>query len=242
MHHFLFNIILIIRQKYTRIQTSRLKQFAPSGDQSGMLEFIQVQKNYGAQRVLDIPHFRLPNGLNWLQGPNGAGKTTLLRIIAGIERFKGDIRLQGHSLQKEPVNYRQLVNWADAEPLYPGFLSGADLLSFYRQLLKPETGQIERLCDRLGIGSWLSTRSATWSSGMTKKISLFLALLGRPALALLDEPFITLDEAGARELSGLIGEYHRHYGTIFLLTSHQEMGLPALYYVRINKKSIELIP
>jgi len=219
-----------------------LKQFTPSGDQSGMLEFIQVQKNYGAQRVLDIPHFRLPNGLYWLQGPNGAGKTTLLRIIAGIERFKGDIRLQGHSLQKEPVNYRRLVNWADAEPLYPGFLSGADLLSFYRQLLKPETGQIERLCDRLGIGSWLNTRAATWSSGMTKKISLFLALLGRPALALLDEPFITLDEAGVRELSGLIGEYHRHYGTTFLLTSHQEMGLQVPHQIRINEKSIELIP
>ena len=207
-----------------------------------MLEFIQVQKHYGAQRVLDIAHFRLENGLYWLQGPNGAGKTTLLRIIAGIERFSGDIRFQGHSLRKEPVNYRRLVNWADAEPLYPGFLSGADLLSFYRQLLRPENDQIERLCDRLGIGSWLGARAAVWSSGMTKKISLLLALLGRPALALLDEPFITLDEAGARGLDGLIGEYHRQYGTTFLLTSHQEMGLPALQHIRINEKSIELIP
>lgn len=207
-----------------------------------MLEFIQVQRNYGGQCVLDIPHFRLENGLYWLQGPNGAGKTTLLRIIAGIERFSGDIRFQGHSFRKEPVNYRRLVNWADAKPLYPGFLSGADLLSFYRQLLRPENSQIERLCDRLGIGSWLGAHAAAWSSGMTKKISLLLALLGRPALALLDEPFITLDEAGARELSGFIGEYHQQYGTTFLLTSHQEMGLPELHHIRIGKKSIELIP
>ena len=206
-----------------------------------MLEFVQVQKDYGARRVLDIPHFRLENGLYWLQGPNGAGKTTLLRIIAGIVRFKGDIRFQGHSLQKEPVSYRRLVSWADAEPLYPGFLSGADLLTFYRHLVKPDPGQIERLCDLLGIGSWLGTRAAAWSSGMTKKISLLLALLGRPALVVLDEPFITLDEAGARELSRLIGEYHRQYGTAFLLTSHQEMALEGLRGIGIIDQSIQLI-
>jgi ABC-type transport system involved in cytochrome c biogenesis ATPase subunit len=146
-----------------------------------MLEFTQVQKNYGALRVLDIPHFQLETGLYWLQGPNGSGKTTLLRLIAGILRFKGDLCLQGHSLRKDPVQYRRLVSWGDAEPLYPGFLSGADLLNFYRQILRPEPGQVENLCDTLGIGSWLGTRAAAWSSGMTKKISLLLALLGHLA-------------------------------------------------------------
>lgn len=205
-----------------------------------MLEFIDVQKKYGARRILDIPHFRLEHGLYWLQGPNGAGKTTLLRIVAGILGFKGDIRLQGHSIRKEPVRYRQLVGWADAEPLYPGFLSGVDLLSFYRQLLKPGAGQIEELCDRLGIGPWLGARASVWSSGMTKKVSLLLALLGRPALIVLDEPFITLDESGSRELSTLIGEYHRQYGTAFLLSSHQDITLPQLQCIRIVDQSIEL--
>src|SRR6201992_3474490 len=115
-----------------------------------MLELIEIQKSYGATLVLDISYFQLENGLYWLQGPNGAGKTTLLRIIAGILRFKGDIRLQGQSIRRQPVDYRRLVSWADAEPLYPGFLSGVDLLSFYQQLLKPETARIESLCERLG--------------------------------------------------------------------------------------------
>jgi ABC-2 type transport system ATP-binding protein len=217
-----------------------LKQFPPAGDQLDMLEFTQVQKNYGALRVLDIPHFQLEAGLYWLQGPNGAGKTTLLRIIAGILRFKGDLCLSGHSLRKDPVGYRQLVSWGDAEPLYPGFLSGVDLLSFYRQLLRPEPDQVENLCDQLGIGSWLGARAAVWSSGMTKKISLLLALLGRPALVVLDEPFITLDQSGFQELSTLIGEYHRQYGTAFLLSSHQDMGLPGLHKMKIVNHSIQL--
>ena len=206
-----------------------------------MLEFSHVQKNYGALRVLDIPHFQLETGLYWLQGPNGAGKTTLLRIIAGILRFKGDIWLQGHSLRKDPVGYRRLVSWGDAEPLYPGFLSGVDLVSFYRQILQPEAAQVESLKERLGVGSWLGTRSAAWSSGMTKKISLLLALLGRPALIVLDEPFITLDEPGSNELSILINEYHRQHGTSFLLSSHQDMRLAGLRRMRIFEQSIQLI-
>lgn len=211
------------------------------GDQFDMLEFSHVQKNYGALRVLDIPHFQLETGLYWLQGPNGAGKTTLLRIIAGILRFKGDICLHGHSLRKDPVGYRRLVSWGDAEPLYPGFLSGVDLVSFYRQILQPEAAQVESLKERLGVGSWLGTRSAAWSSGMTKKISLLLALLGRPALIVLDEPFITLDEPGSHELSILINEYHRLHGTSFLLSSHQDMRLAGLRRMRIFEQSIQLI-
>lgn len=82
-----------------------LKQCSTSGDQSGMLEFVKVQKSYGAQRVLDIPHFRLENGLYWLQGPNGAGKTTLLRIIAGIERFIGCCMLYAMLRTQAPADY-----------------------------------------------------------------------------------------------------------------------------------------
>lgn len=206
-----------------------------------MLEFIEVKKDYGALGVLDIPHFHLETGLYWLQGPNGAGKTTLLRVIAGILTCKGDIRLQGYSLQKTPVEYRRRVHWGDAEPLYPGFLSGVDLVSFYRRILEADAAQVENLCGRLGIGSWLGARAAVWSSGMTKKVSLMLAMLGRPALVVLDEPFITLDDAGNRELAALISEYHRLYGTAFLLSSHQEMLLPELCRMEIIDHSIRLI-
>jgi ABC-2 type transport system ATP-binding protein len=206
-----------------------------------MLELIQVKKDYGANRVLDIPYFHLESGIYWLQGPNGAGKTTLLRVIAGILTCKGDIRVQGRSLRKDPVDYRRLVNWGDAEPLYPGFLNGIELVSFYSRILGADKSQMEKLCDLLGIGSWLGARAAVWSSGMTKKISLLLAMLGRPALILLDEPFITLDDAGNRGLTTLINEYHKLYGTAFLLSSHQEMLLPELSRMRIIDHSIGLI-
>ena len=207
-----------------------------------MLQFDQLRKSYGHKPVLDIPTLQLASGIYWLQGPNGTGKTTLLRIAAGILTFEGDIRLDGRSLRKTPVAYRQLVGWADAEPLYPGFLNGNDLLNFYRSILHPEAHQIETLCTRLAVGGWLNSRSDRWSSGMTKKISLVLALLGRPALVLLDEPFSTLDQEGTTALYALMTEYHRLYNTGFLVSSHQEIDLsrlPDLQQLRIIDQTVQ---
>jgi len=97
-----------------------------------MLEFRATQKSFGTTPLFSIASQTLDKGIYWLQGENGVGKTTLLRMVAGIVPFKGDILIQDSSgsgcrlvsQRREPVDYRRLVGWADAEPLYPGFLSG----------------------------------------------------------------------------------------------------------------------
>jgi ABC-2 type transport system ATP-binding protein len=208
-----------------------------------MLQFDRLRKAYGNKLILDIPSLELAPGVYWLQGPNGTGKTTLLRVVAGILSFEGDIRLQGRSLRNEPVAYRRLVGWADAEPLYPGFLNGSDLLAFYRGILQPEPDQVERLCAALAVDAWLNSRLDRWSSGMTKKISLVLALLGQPALVLLDEPFSTLDQEGTTALCALMTEYHRLYNTGFLLSSHQGIDpdwIQGLSKLKLNDRNIQL--
>src|SRR5689334_21275323 len=101
-----------------------------------MLEFTRLEKAYGSRAILSIPSCLLDQGSYWLQGPNGSGKTTLLRIIAGIISFKGDIHLEGHSLRHDPVAYRRAISLADAEPRYPAFLTGNDLMSFYLSVRK----------------------------------------------------------------------------------------------------------
>jgi ABC-2 type transport system ATP-binding protein len=210
-----------------------------------MLEFLEVRKSYnGADPILAIDSQTLDTGIYWLQGANGTGKTTLLRMIAGIIPFKGDIKLNRRSQRQDPVAYRRLVGWADAEPLYPGFLTGEDLISFYSGILHPNPGQIVRLKEQLRIGPWLNTRLAAWSSGMTKKLALLLAFLGRPGWITLDEPLITLDEAGLAGLFILIREYHDQYDTGFLLSSHQPLPqntLPATRNLILTNRSIELI-
>ena len=214
-----------------------------------MLQFRSFYKRYGSKLILDIPDLCLETGLYWLQGPNGSGKTTLLRILAGIIPFEGDVILKGSdqaspvSLRQSPTPYRRLIAWADAEPQYPGFLTGHELLDFYRKILHPEAAQVKRLIEAFGVGAWLDTRTAAWSSGMTKKLSLLLAFLGTPALILLDEPLTTLDESGRTTLSEFITSYQRNPGASFMISSHQTIDsslLPMTQLLTLLNNSIAL--
>jgi len=210
-----------------------------------MLEFRQVQKSYGGQPILTIPVLQMEKGIYWLQGANGSGKTTLLRMIAGLLPFEGDIRIDSVSLQAGPLAYRRSVSWADAEPLYPDFLTGDDLIAFYRGIRRPSAGQVESLTDRFGMRSYLSSPLGRWSSGMTKKLSLLLAFMGRSSWILLDEPLVTLDQETIPELYTMIREWHGQEGTAFLLSSHQDLhagGMPAAQKLQIKDKTMQLIP
>jgi ABC-2 type transport system ATP-binding protein len=209
-----------------------------------MLELLQVQKSYGVSTILAPSSLQLDNGICWVQGPNGSGKTTLLRMVAGLTPFKGDIRLDGCSLRKAPFFYRRLVSWSDAEPLYPDFLSGQDLVAFYREARLASTAQVADLVALFRMQSYLSTRIGSWSSGMTKKLSLLLAFLGNPSLIILDEPLVTLDADCIPVLYELIGTYRRG-GTGFLLSSHQPLDSSSLSVdrkIKIDNQAILQIP
>ena len=188
-----------------------------------MLEFISIQKFYGRRQVLDIPSLQLEKGIFWLQGANGSGKTTLLRMTGGLLPFKGDIRLDGVSLRKDPVSYRRAVSWSDAEPLYPAFLSGEDLLSFYLDIRGVSRDKAEYLVNLFQVRSYLASPIGTYSSGMVKKLSLLLAFVGDPSLIILDEPLVTLDHEAIPVVYRLVKETWHQKGTCFLISSHQEL-------------------
>jgi len=199
-----------------------------------MLEFTQLEKSYGSRPIFSIPSYRLDRGAYWLQGPNGSGKTTLLRIIAGVISFKGDILLKGHSLRHDPIAYRRAISWADAEPRYPAFLTGNDLLSFYLSVRKASISQAEQLVSAFSMTSYISTRIGSWSDGMIKKLSLVLAFLGTPSLIVLDEPLVTLDATSIQLLYEMIRD-HRGQGHSFLFTSHQDIAMSSM---PIDKKIV----
>ncbi len=189
-----------------------------------MLQFDHVYKTYNEQPVLDISHLILQRNIYWLKGTNGSGKTTLLNMLAGLIPFKGDIRLDGINLRHDPVSYRNLVNFAEAEPLYPDFLTGHELVSFYQEIRKAATVQIDMLINLFKMHHFLKSPIGTYSSGMVKKLSLLLAFIGRPALLLLDEPLATLDEGSVHILPELINAYHKEFKTGFIFSSHQSMN------------------
>ncbi len=185
-----------------------------------MLQLTHLKKAYGSRVILDIPNLILPDGAHWIKGNNGSGKTTLMKIIAGINPFEGNVALHGIDLIQKPIEYRQLVSFAEAEPLFPGFLTGWDLIRFVQETRNEKDHAIDALVEYFGILSFLPYAVCTYSSGMVKKLSLLLSFIGLAKLVLLDEPLITLEDSFLPKLFSLIKE-RQSQGVSFLLSSHQ---------------------
>ncbi|MDR6807242.1 ABC-2 type transport system ATP-binding protein [Dyadobacter sp. BE34] len=205
-----------------------------------ILEISQLTQRYGEREILSIPSFAIEKGIYWIQGENGAGKSTLFRTLAGMLPFEGNVRLDGqYDLKKHPVEYRLRLNLGEAEPLYPSFLTPADLIAFVAEAQRAPREQSDKLIEAFGI-NYLQNQFGSCSSGMVKKVSLLLAFLGAPSLIILDEPLITIDREAREVLFELIKEYHRN-GVTFLLSSHQlfeQEGLHVSRSFRLKNKTL----
>ena len=185
-----------------------------------MIQLTDIKKAYGSRIILQIPQLIIPDGAWWIKGNNGSGKTTLMKIVAGINPFEGTVLLNSVDLVKNPLTYRQQVSFAEAEPVFPGFVTGWDLIRFVQNTRKEKEESLQALVDYFGVRSFLDYTIGTYSSGMTKKLSLLLTFIGNTKLILLDEPLITLEDIFLPLLFALIKE-RKTQGTSFLLSSHQ---------------------
>ncbi len=187
-----------------------------------MLQFKKYKKFYNKELVIEIEDTFLDEGVYWIKGDNGTGKSTLMKSIAGLIPFDGDISLYGLSNnQKNILAYRTIVNYGEAEPVYPEFLKGSDLVKLYQNAKAAGEEQVESLLIRLGVKKFYSKEIGAYSSGMVKRLSLALAFTGNPRLILLDEPLITLDKETTEVVMELIMEYAAK-GVSIIYTSHQE--------------------
>ena len=198
-----------------------------------MLQLVNFRKSYGSVLVLKTDYLNLSPGIFWVKGENGSGKSTLLRALAGILSFDGQIILNDQmDLKKQPVGYKQRVNFAEAEPLFPEFLTGMEMINLFSSAKKAPVNQHEYFVKHMSMNEYIHEPLGTYSSGMLKKLSIILAFLGRPEIILLDEPLITLDERSLAILCTWIEEKHRKEGISFLLSSHQTVEVKGLNTIR----------
>lgn len=186
-----------------------------------MLQFNTVQKHYGSFLAIDLPSLTVPDGVYWLQGENGSGKTSFLKMIGGLHPFTGDIFLDDRSIKKNRVSFLQSVNYAEAEPQYPSFLTAKDLVKLYCETKRTNEQDALGLLKQLHIENVYNKPLGTYSSGMLKKLSLVLAFTGNPKWILLDEPLITLDTNSVETICTLINTSYVQKGISFIITSHQ---------------------
>jgi heme ABC exporter ATP-binding subunit CcmA len=162
-----------------------------------------LEKRYGFKRVLSGLDFELPRGgFLVVTGPNGSGKTTLLRLCAGLA-----IPTAG-TLEVEPD--RSGIGYLGHEPLVYRELTALENLDLYGRLYRvPERRErIGMLLERFGLWESRRERASALSRGQLQRLALCRALLHKPELLILDEPFSGLDADGAelldRELAGML--------------------------------------
>jgi ABC-2 type transport system ATP-binding protein len=210
-----------------------------------MLQLADFKKSYNHVTVLHIPQLEIRPGIYWIKGANGSGKSTLLKAIAGIIDFSGDILLDHTSIKKRAVGYRRQVNFAEAEPVFPEFLTGREMLALFMTAKQAPAGQQDRYLESMQMQAYLDQPLGAYSSGMLKKLSLLLAFIGTPKLILLDEPLITLDTASLAILYDWIKERQQTQGTSFLLSSHQALEQHTLNIsgtLHVADKTVKWLP
>ena len=186
-----------------------------------LVEIKKVAKRYGSERALAGVTLELRGGsMTALLGHNGAGKTTLLGVLSTLVRpSSGQIayRAAGKAVTGESVR-REIGVLAHASLCY-GELSAIENLELFAGLYEIEA-DIPALLDRVGLDKRARTREArTYSRGMVQRLALARALLTRPSLLLLDEPFTGLDRDGALSLGEQLGQIKTE-GTIVVVVTH----------------------
>ncbi len=195
-----------------------------------MLEFNDLKKYYYDSLVLDIPEFKIGDGIYRLMGRNGSGKTTLIKILAGLLSFDGNISLDGVSLRSSPILQRKRINYTEADPVFPPFLSGRDFLNLFAATKGGSEHEFNEMITHLRLEHFVASPIGTYSAGMLKKLAIAIALIGEQRVVLLDEPFANIESESLELIYHLINDRHRKLNNIFIIVTHQDASHGALNF------------
>ena len=161
---------------------------ADSRDRAPVLEVEGLGHSFGDVAVFSDLDFTLDAGtVTALVGPNGSGKTTLLRALLGLlDPDEGTV-----SLTAETASGRR-VGYLPQSPAFRPAFTVAETLQFYADLLDRDE-EVSAVLDRVGLGEVPDRRVDALSGGMTRLLGVGQAILGDPALVVLDEPTGDLD-------------------------------------------------
>ncbi len=196
----------------------------PSHDGSPLLEARGLQRSFGRVRILRGLDLSLREGEALaVVGPNGAGKTTLLRILAGLMRpTAGQIRVLGQSLEGGSSRTRGAIGLLSHQSLLYDDLTLLENLTFTARLygLKRPGEVAETALAEAGLGDRADELPRRLSRGLLQRAAIARALLHRPKVLLLDEPFTSLDAAAADRLRADLGMRLAEGLGVVLVTHH----------------------
>jgi ABC-2 type transport system ATP-binding protein len=185
-----------------------------------IIEVDGLVKRYGDYTAVDGISFAVEQGeIFGILGPNGAGKTTTVECVEGLRTPNGGtISVCGLDPQRDEGELRQILGAQLQESELPDKLKVGEAMELYSSFYR-EPADWRELVDVLNLGAKLGTQFRRLSGGQKQRLSIALALLGNPKVAVLDELTTGLDPQARRDVWDLI-EHIRDRGVTILLVTH----------------------
>ena len=194
-------------------------------DEAPVIEVEHLRKVYGDKAAVDGLTLTVPRGCFFgFLGPNGAGKTTTIKMLMGLAPpTAGAIRLLGLSMPEQALEIKKRIGLVPDESLLFDHLTGAEFIEFVGRIYGLERRvareRARELMTLFQLDDATKKLIAEYSKGMRKRVAMAAALIHKPDLFLMDEPFEGVDAVGARLMKDILLEQVRRGATIFL-TSH----------------------
>lgn len=174
-------------------------------------------------------------------GHNGAGKTTTIKAVAGILDFEeGDILVDGLSVKKQPLECKKKIAYIPDNPDLYEYLTGIQYLNFIADIFQvpkeEREKQIGKYADIFELTASLGDLISSYSHGMKQKLAIISALIHRPKLMILDEPFVGLDPKASVLLKDIMREMCADGAAIFFSTHVLEVAEKLCNKVAIIKQ------
>ena len=190
------------------------------------IEATGLYKSFGDGKwAVDGMNLTVPAGSFYgIAGPNGAGKTTTLRMVIGVLRpDHGQASVDGVEVWPDAREAKRRLGWVADNPALFERLSGREMLEYAALMRGMEASEVDRraseLLHVLDMEDAQSKMIADYSLGMRKRIGLAVALIHRPRVLLLDEPFGSLDPVNTQVMEDLLQRFRAGGGTV-VFSSH----------------------
>ena len=185
-----------------------------------MIEARGLVKRYGSTTAVDHLSFDVrPGKVTGFLGPNGAGKSTTMRMFVGLDRpDAGTVRINGHRYRDLRWPLREVGALLEAKAFHPGRTARAHLTALAAANAIPRR-RVNDVLEVTGLEQAAERRAGKFSLGMAQRLGIAAALLGDPAVLLLDEPVNGLDPDGIRWIRNLLKNLAAHGRTV-LISSH----------------------
>ena len=194
-----------------------------------ILELKKISKSFSSRLVLNQVSFHVNRGeIFGILGPNGSGKTTLFNLILGILPIdSGKITINGETINSFPIHVRCENYKISYVPQNSACLLGLTVESNRGAVseikIKDQVKRKETIQDRLarfGLENIEHTKAHSLSGGERRRLSISMALVTKPSILLLDEPFSALDPLSVETIRKIIADLQQQSGISSILSDH----------------------